>query len=47
VLIESRDYSKNGFLIRQKPKIEIRKKEITILKKRLKAIPKEHEILKK
>ncbi len=44
---ESKDYGKNSFPGRGKPKLTEEQKEIALLKKQLKAISEEHEILKK
>ena len=44
---ESKDYGKNSFPGRGKPKLTDEQKEIALLKKQLKAISEEHEILKK
>jgi len=44
---ESKDYGKNSFPGRGKPKLTDEQKEIAQLKKQLKDISEEHEILKK
>ena len=44
---ESQDYGKNSFPGRGKPKLTDEQKEIALLKKQLKDISEEHEILKK
>ena len=44
---ESQDYDKNSFPGRGKPKLTDEQKEIALIKKQLKDISEEHEILKK